>query len=94
MAQTLLYCRALREKGSSPGEIVRRIGNMGIAMLKEILMDERGQSVVEYTLLCTLIGATTVFLLTLIGLSISQMIGVQVTWDSYREWAYEKFSSK
>jgi len=63
-------------------------------MLKNFLRDEEGQSIVEYTLLLTLIGATTVFMLTLMGLSISQALGVHVTWDSYRDWAYEKFSTK
>ncbi len=63
-------------------------------MLREILLDETGQSVVEYTLLLTLIGATTVFTLTLMGLSIGQMLGIQVTWDRYTEWAYDKFSTK
>ncbi|MGH9855235.1 MAG: Flp family type IVb pilin [Blastocatellia bacterium] len=63
-------------------------------MLKDFLRDEEGQSVVEYTLLFTLIGATTVFILTLMGLSISQVVGIHVTWDSYTDWAYEKFGTK
>ncbi|MCG3161489.1 MAG: hypothetical protein JMDDDDMK_02672 [Acidobacteria bacterium] len=63
-------------------------------MLNDFLKDEEGQSIVEYTLLLTLIGATTIFMLTLMGLSISQVLGVHITWDSYREWAYEKFSTK
>ena len=63
-------------------------------MLKNFLLDESGQSVVEYTLLLTLIGATTMFMLTLMGLSVSQMIGVHVTWDGYTQWAYDKFSTK
>jgi len=63
-------------------------------MLKNFLRDEEGQSIVEYTLLFTLIGATAVFILTLMGLSISQVVGVHVTWDSYTGWAYEKFSTK
>jgi Flp pilus assembly pilin Flp len=63
-------------------------------MLKSFLLEEQGQSVMEYTLLITLIGATTVFIMTMMGLSISHIAGVQVTWDSYREWAYEKFSTK
>ena len=65
-----------------------------LPILKDFLKDEEGQSVIEYTLLLTLIGATTVFMLTLMGLSISQVLGIHVTWDSYREWAYEKFSTK
>lgn len=63
-------------------------------MLKDFLRDEVGQSIVEYTLLLTLIGVTTVLILTLMGLSISQMVGIHVTWESYRDWAYEKFSTK
>jgi Flp pilus assembly pilin Flp len=63
-------------------------------MLKDFLLEEQGQSVMEYTLLITLIGATGVFIMTILGMSISQMAGVQVSWDSYREWAYEKFSTK
>jgi Flp pilus assembly pilin Flp len=63
-------------------------------MLRNFLLDERGQSVVEYSLLLTLIGATTLFMLTLMGLSVSQMLGVQVTWEGYTEWAYRKFSPK
>jgi Flp pilus assembly pilin Flp len=63
-------------------------------MLKDFLRDEEGQSIVEYTLLLMLIGATTVFILTLMGLSISQTLGIHVTWESYRDWAYEKFRTK
>jgi Flp pilus assembly pilin Flp len=66
----------------------------GLDMLKELLIDERGQSVVEYTLLCTLIGATSVFVLTLMGISISHVTGIQVAWSNYREFAYDKFSAK
>ncbi|MCI0558697.1 MAG: hypothetical protein MN733_09395 [Nitrososphaera sp.] len=58
------------------------------------MKDDDGQSVVEYTLLVTLIGATSVFILTLMGLSISRVIGIHVTWDSYTEWAYEKYRTK
>ena len=65
-----------------------------IFMLKDFLLEEQGQSVMEYTLLMTLIGATAVVILTVMGMSISQITGVQITWDSYREWAYEKFSTK
>ena len=63
-------------------------------MLKDFLLEEQGQSVLEYSLLITLIGASGVFIMTVLGLSISQITGVQITWDSYREWAYEKFSTK
>lgn len=63
-------------------------------MLTNFLLDEAGQSVVEYTLLLTLIGATTVFMLTLMGLSISHVLGVHITVENYTKWAYEKFSTK
>ena len=63
-------------------------------MLKDFLKDEEGQSVVEYSLLLTLMGATTVLVLTLMGLSLSQMTGIYVTWDKYTEWAHENFSTK
>ncbi len=48
----------------------------------------------EYTLLLTLIAATAVLMLTLMGLSISHLLGVQITVDNYTKWAYEKFSTK
>jgi Flp pilus assembly pilin Flp len=64
-------------------------------MVKEFLLDEEGQSVVEYSLLLTLIGASAVFMLTLMGISIGRMIGVNdVSFERYTEWAYEKFKSK
>lgn len=67
----------------------------GESMVKEFLLEEEGQSVVEYSLLLTLIGASAVFMLTLMGISIGRMIGVNdVTFEHYTEWAYEKFKSK
>jgi Flp pilus assembly pilin Flp len=58
----------------------------------EFLKDEAGQSLVEYSLLLTLIGASTVFMLTMMGLSISRMMGLSdVTVQNYTSWAYEKF---
>ena len=63
-------------------------------LLIEFLKDEAGQSIVEYTLLLTLIGATSIFMLTLMGLSISRMIGVNATFEDYTAWAYEKFKTK
>jgi len=63
-------------------------------LLVEFLRDEAGQSIVEYTLLLTLIGATTVFMLTLMGVSIGRMLGVNVTFEDYTSWAYEKFKTK
>ncbi len=63
-------------------------------LLIEFIKDEAGQSIVEYTLLLTLIGATSVFMLTVMGLSVSRMIGVNVTIEDYTLWAYEKFKTK
>ena len=61
-------------------------------ILTEFLEDEAGQSVVEYSLLLTLIGASSVFMLTMMGLSISRMMGMSdVTVQNYTTWAYEKF---
>lgn len=86
--------RRRKERNALP-EVVHLTGiRNGVFMLNDFLKDEEGQSIVEYTLLLTLIGATTIFMLTLMGLSISQVLGVHITWDSYREWAYEKFSTK
>ena len=67
---------------------------MSKQLLTEFVKDEAGQSLVEYTLLLTLIGATTAFLLTLMGISISRMIGVNVTVEDYSSWAYEKHKMK
>lgn len=64
-------------------------------LLIEFLKDEAGQSVVEYSLLLTLIGASTVFMLTMMGLSITRMIGMSdVTVQNYTSWAFEKFRAK
>lgn len=64
-------------------------------LLIEFLRDEAGQSVVEYSLLLTLIGASTVFMLTMMGLSITRMIGMSdVTVQNYTSWAFEKFRAK
>jgi Flp pilus assembly pilin Flp len=64
-------------------------------MIKEFLIDEEGQSVVEYSLLLTLIGASMVFVITLLGYSISQTVGLSdMTVERYTEWAYERFKSK
>ena len=67
---------------------------MSKQLLIEFLKDEAGQSIVEYTLLLTLIGATSVFMLTVMGVSIGRMIGVNVTFEDYTAWAYEKFKTK
>ncbi len=42
-------------------------------MIKQFLKDERGQDVVEYSLLLVLIGAAAVFILTAMGQSISSI---------------------
>lgn len=63
-------------------------------LLIEFLKDEAGQSIVEYTLLLSLIGATSVFMLTLMGISVGRMIGVNMTYEDYTTWAYEKFKIK
>jgi Flp pilus assembly pilin Flp len=57
--------------------------------------DEEGQSIVEYTLLMTLIAATSLLMLTMMGLSISRSMGMNdITIESYYTWAYEKFRLK
>lgn len=43
--------------------------------LTEFVRDEAGQDIVEYSLLLTLIGATSVFVLTMMGLSVSRLLG-------------------
>ncbi len=64
-------------------------------MIKEFLKDEEGQSVLEYSLLLTLIGASMVFVITLLGFSIGRTVGLSdMTIERYTEWAYEKFRSK
>lgn len=64
-------------------------------LLLEFLKEEAGQSVVEYSLLLTLIGASSVFVMTMLGLSISRMIGMSdVTVENYTNWAFEKFRTK
>ena len=42
-------------------------------MIRKFITDERGQDVVEYSLLLVLIGATALFVLTAMGASISQI---------------------
>jgi len=64
-------------------------------MIFDFLRDEEGQSVVEYSLLMTLIGATMMFVMTLMGISVSRVMGLSdITFERYTEWAYEKFSPK
>jgi len=42
-------------------------------MIKNFIMDEQGQDIVEYSLLLVLIGATAIFVLTTMGQSISSI---------------------
>ena len=42
-------------------------------MIRQLLKDERGQDVVEYSLLLVLVGAAAIFLLTTMGTSISNI---------------------
>lgn len=64
-------------------------------VVSRFIMDEAGQSVVEYSLLVTLIGTSTIFMATLMGLSIGQMVGVDgVTVERYTEWAIEKYRDR
>ncbi len=68
---------------------------MLIDLLGKFLKDEEGQSVVEYTLLLTLIAAATVFVLTMMGLSITRMFGSQeITVENYTTWAVENGRKK
>ena len=63
--------------------------------LIEFVKDEAGQSLIEYSLLLTLIGASSVFMLTMMGLSITRMMGVNdITVQNYTKWAFEKFQTK
>ncbi len=62
--------------------------------LKRFLKEEEGQSVVEYTLLLTLIAATSVIMMTMMGLNIGRMFGAgDITVENFYRWAYEKFST-
>jgi len=46
---------------------------MEVSMIKNFIMDEQGQDIVEYSLLLVLIGATAIFVLTTMGQSISSI---------------------
>jgi Flp pilus assembly pilin Flp len=68
---------------------------MMIEWIGQFVRDEAGQSVIEYSLLMTLIGASTVFMATLMGFSIGQMVGVNgMTVERYTEWAIEKYRER
>ena len=62
--------------------------------MTEFVKDEAGQSIVEYTLLLMLIGATSVFVLTLLGLSISQMLGTHASFQEYASLSVKASKSK
>jgi Flp pilus assembly pilin Flp len=66
---------------------------MKIEPLKRFLLDEEGQSVVEYSLLMTLIAATSVVVMTMMGLNVGRMVGQEITVESFYRWAYDKFST-
>ena len=67
--------------------IVRRVG--------EFISDEGGQSMVEYSLLLSLISASSVFMVTLMGLSIVRLIGLDgVTVIHYTEWAIDRYQER
>lgn len=64
-------------------------------LLKEFLNDEEGQSIVEYSLLMMLIGTSLVLVMTLMGISIAEVLGTtDVTVERYAEWAYQKYGPK
>lgn len=68
---------------------------MNMNWIKEFIRDEEGQSVVEYSLLMTLIGASTVFMATLAGFSFGKVFGLSgMTVERYTEWAIEKYRDR
>jgi len=66
-----------------------------VSGLAEFIRDEGGQSVVEYSLLLSLISASSVFMATLMGLSIGRLIGVDgVMVIHYTEWAIDRYQER
>jgi Flp pilus assembly pilin Flp len=66
-----------------------------IDWLAAFMRDEGGQSVVEYSLLLSLISASSVFMVTLMGLSIGRLVGVDsLTIVHYTEWAIDKYQER
>lgn len=66
-----------------------------VSGLAEFIRDEGGQSVVEYSLLLSLISASSVFMATLMGLSIGRLIGVDgVMVINYTEWAIDRYQER
>lgn len=59
---------------------------MAFKRIREFIMDEAGQSVVEYSLLLTMIGASAVFMVTMMGISVGRVIGISTnTVEHYNE---------
>ncbi len=100
MAQSLLFTSASKLTNGDPVLLFTspepRTGDFMIKkLLKDFLTDEEGQSVIEYSLLMMLIGTSTVLLLTLMGVSISEALGTtDITVERYAEWAVNKYRSK
>ena len=66
-----------------------------VSGLAAFIRDEGGQSVVEYSLLLSLISASSVFMATLMGLSIGRLIGVDgVMVIHYTEWAIDRYQER
>ena len=53
--------------------------------LKQFLRDEAGQDIVEYSLLLTLIGATSLSVLTMVGINIGRIFDKTLTTVLYVE---------
>jgi Flp pilus assembly pilin Flp len=63
--------------------------------LTEFIRDEGGQSMVEYSLLLSLISASSVFMATLMGLSIGRLIGIDsLMVVHYTEWAIDRYQER
>jgi Flp pilus assembly pilin Flp len=58
--------------------------------LSQFLRDEAGQDIVEYSLLLTLIGATSVSVLTMVGINIGRIFDKTLTTVQYIEGHLDK----
>ena len=59
---------------------------MTFERIRAFITDEAGQSVVEYSLLLTMIGVSTVFMATIMGISVSRIVGIStLTVEHYNE---------
>ena len=58
--------------------------------LTQFLRDEAGQDIVEYSLLLTLIGATSVSMLTMVGINIGRIFDKTLTTIQYVEGHLDK----